>query len=225
MKRTVFISMIAVLIASCKKDDDDTIVYGYECFPMQQGHYVIYDVVDIFHDVALLPAHDTSYYQVKEVIGEEELDNLDEPYRKLRRYYRLNDTLPWTIQDVWTVKRTATRAETLEENKRRINLAFSISYDQYWNYNALNEDDALEAYYKNIYLPYSIGGITYDSTVTVEIENKLTFIEYRRQYDIYATGAGRIYSVRKDLQITNTDTLDIQKGSEIFYSAIETGIE
>jgi hypothetical protein len=54
----------------------------------KRGAYVVYDVVDIFHDIALLPAHDTDYYQIKEVIGEEELDGENQPYRKLYRYYR-----------------------------------------------------------------------------------------------------------------------------------------
>lgn len=192
---------------------------------MVEGQYVIYDVVDVFHDVALVPAHDTSRYQIKEVIGEEELDGEEETFRKLYRYYRLNDTLAWTLQDVWTVKNTGSSLETLEENKRRISLAFSISYDQFWDYNALNEDDELQAYYDDIYLPLTVGDLAYDSTVVVEIENELTFIEYKRHYDIYATSVGRIYSVRKDLDITDTDTTSIQKGSEIFYTAISHGVE
>lgn len=224
MKKLVSILSVFVLISSCKKDDT-SILYGYDVYPMEEGHYVIYDVVDIFHDVALIPAHDTNFYQIKEVVGEEELDGENQPYRKLYRYYRASDTLDWTMQDVWTVKRTGQSLETLEENKRRISLAFSISYDQYWNYNALNEDDELTARYDNIYEPLSIGSDSYDSTVRVEIENLITFIEYKRQYDIYAMNVGRIIRVKKDLEILNSDTTDIKKGSELFYTAIDFGIE
>jgi len=223
MRYLKFFPFIFIFL-SCKKDDNK-IIYGYQCYPMEEGRYVIYDVVDIFHDVALVPAHDTSRYQIKEVIGAEEFDGEGEAFRKLYRYYRLNDTLTWTMKDVWTVKKTNRSLETLEENKRRISLAFSISYDQYWDYNALNEDDELEAYYDNIYMPLSLGNNSYDSTVIVEIESELTFVEYKRQYDIYATNIGRIYSARKDLVITNTDTLNIQKGPEIFYTAVSFGIE
>lgn len=216
--------LIVVLISSCKKDSK-TILYGYEIYPMNEGSYVIYDVTDIFHDVALIPAHDTNQYQIKEVIGEEELDGEGEPFRKLYRYHRLSDTLDWTMQDVWTVKRTSQTLEKVEENKRRISLAFSVSYDRYWNYNALNEDDELTARYENIYEPFSIGSDSYDSTVLVEIENLLTFIEYKRQYDIYAMNVGRIIGVKKDLEILNTDTTDIKKGTELFYTAIDFGLE
>ncbi|MBK6527191.1 MAG: hypothetical protein IPG07_17575 [Crocinitomicaceae bacterium] len=224
MKKLVSIVSVFVLISSCKKDDTP-IIYGYDVYPMEEGHYVIYDVVDIFHDVALIPAHDTNYYQIKEVVGEEELDGENQPYRKLYRYYRASDTLNWIMQDVWTVKRTGQSLETLEENKRRISLAFSISYDQYWNYNALNEDEELTARYDNIYEPFSIGSDSYDSTVRVEIENLITFIEYKRQYDIYAMNVGRIIRVQKDLEILNSDTTDIKKGTELFYTAIDFGIE
>lgn len=216
--------LVIALISSCKKDAK-TILYGYEIYPMDEGSYVIYDVTDIFHDVALIPAHDTNWYQIKEVIGEEELDGEGEPFRKLYRYHRLADTLDWTMQDVWTVKRTSQTLEKVEENKRRISLAFSVSYDRYWDYNALNEDDELTARYENIYEPFSIGADSYDSTVRVEIENLLTFIEYKRQYDIYAMNVGRIIGVKKDLEILNTDTTDIKKGTELFYTAIEFGVE
>lgn len=224
MKKISCFAVVLVLISSCKKDEEQ-ILYGYQIYPMEEGRYVIYDVVDIFHDVALFPAHDTNYYQIKEVIGEEEVDDEGEPYRKLYRYYRESDPLNWTIKDVWTVKRTPQTLETLEENKRRISLAFSVSYDRYWNYNALNEDDELTARYDNIYEPMSIGLQSYDSTVRVEIEKLTTFIEYRRQYDIYATNVGRIIRVQKDLEILNSDTTDIKKGTEVFYTAIEFGIE
>lgn len=224
MKKLIGVVFVLILISSCKKDTNP-ILYGYDVYPMEEGRFVVYDVVDIFHDIALLPAHDTDYYQIKEVIGEEELDDENQPYRKLYRYYRASDTLDWTIQDVWTVKRTGQALETLEENKRRISLAFSISYDQYWNYNAFNEDDELNARYDNIYQPFSIGSNSFDSTVLVEIENLITFIEYKRQYDVYAMNVGRIIRVKKDLEILNSDTTDIKKGTELFYTAIDFGIE
>lgn len=224
MKYSYVIVFIIVVISSCKKDNDP-IIYGYHYFPMTEGQYTVYDVVDIFHDVALLPAHDTNYYQIKEVIGEEELDGEGQPYQKLYRFIRLSDTLEWSLKDVWTVKRTSTAAETLEENKRRINLAFSISYDQIWNYNALNEDEATNARYENIYEPMTVGGIDYDSTVVVEIQNQLNFIEYKRQFDVYAANYGRVLKVRKDLDILNTDTTNITKGTEMFYTAVEFGFQ
>lgn len=224
MGRFIFLLFFTAFIFSCKKDEKK-IIYGYQFFPFTQGNYVTYDVVDIFHDLALNPAHDTNYYQIKEVIGEEELDGENQVYRKLHRYKRQTIADAWTLKDVWVIKRTKTNAEVVEENKRRIAMAFSISYDQEWNYNALNEDEALNAYYENIYEPLSLGNISYDSTVRVEIEKTLNFIEFKRQYSIYAANIGKIYGVKKNLEITNTDTLAIQKGTELFYTAVAFGVE
>ncbi len=222
-KFLVLISFCAVF-TSCKKDEDHGIIWGYEYFPIEEGNFVVYDVVDIFHDVALLQ-HDTSAYQIKEVIGEEVIDGEGESSQKLRRYYRLDTSQNWQIQDVWTVKRTNKNAEVVDENNRLVEMAFAISYDQYWDCNALNNQNEQQCYYDNIYVPLSIGGIDYDSTVRVEKDNFTSFIQYLRSYEIYAPGVGSVYSVRKDLEIDNYDTLDIIKGSELFYTAVDFGVE
>lgn len=222
--RLFLISLILILNIGCKKDDAP-IFYGYHIYPNNQGNFAIYEVIDIFHDIALSPAHDTNRYQIKEKIGETELNDQGNPYQKLYRYYRLNDTMNWVLQDVWTIEKSNQRLLTNEENKKRISLAFSVSYDRYWDYNAYNEDESLTARYDNIYEPVSINNLNFDSTVTVEIENFTSFIDYKRQYDIYATNVGRIKRVKKDLEINNSDTTDIKKGTELFYTIVSYGIE
>lgn len=216
--------VLLISAVSCKKKDN-TIIYGYHYFPVDEGHYVIYDVLDVFHDSALIPAHDTSRYQIKEVIGEAFIDEVGDTARKLRRYIRDNDTLSWTIKDVWSIKRSSKRAEEVEENQRRIKMAFAISYDEQWDGNALNNDDPETYYYRNIYKPVSIAGIDYDSSVVVEHHDFTSYIEYIRSYDIYAPHIGKIYSVNKNLQIAEYDTLNIHYGSEFTYSAVSWGTE
>ena len=220
MRKLLFIGML-VGIFSCKKQDTN-IIYGYQYFPYDSGHYVIYDVVDIIHD-DLVAVHDTDTYQIKEVIGEEDVDEEGETYRKMYRYHRESDTLNWQIQDVWTVKKSGRSVEVLEENDRVIRMAFSISYDQYWDCNALNNNGSEQCYYADIYLPKMIGDLSYDSTVVVERKNFSSFIDYQRSYEVYAANVGRVQSVYKDLEINNGDTLDVIKGNELFYTAVDFG--
>lgn len=111
------------------------------------------------------------------------------------------------------------------ENGRLIKLVFVIAYDRYWNGNALNSSDALNCYYEDIYLSSALNEVVYDSTVRAEKEDFLSFIDYRREYEIYARNIGLIKSVYKNLKIDNQDTLDIQKGPELFYSLINFGTE
>jgi hypothetical protein len=225
MKILLYILSISLLVFACKKKQDNTIIYGYEYFPINEGNYVVYDVVDIFHDIALAPAHDTMRYQIKEVIGEELIDGEGEKSHKLRRYFRDNDSSSWTIKDVWTIKRTSTTGEVVNENGRIIALIFAIAYDRTWNCNALNNNGELTCYYEDIYLPYALPSLEFDSTIRVEKENFISFIDFKRSYNVYAANIGKVQSVMKDLQIDNEDTLDIVKGAELFYTAIEFGVE
>lgn len=215
-----------LFLGACKKDPkDNTIIYGYEYFPTEIGHYRIYDVMRIFHDLAIEPAHDTVRFQIKEYLAEELIDNEGDTIQKLKRYFRETDTNEWVIQDVWTQKRTASTGEVVGENDRFIKLVFAIAYNRNWNGNALNNEPDLNCYYEDIYLPYDLNGTVYDSTVRVEKENFISFIDYRRDYEIYARNIGLIKSVYKNLQIDNQDTLEILKGPELYYSLIEVGIE
>lgn len=223
--RYLLLSIFGLLALSCKKDTDNSIIYGYEYFPIEEGHYVVYDVVDIFHDLALEPQHDTNFYQIKEVISETLVDGEGDTIQKLKRYFRESDTAVWEIQDVWTQKRTATTAEVVEENDRYIKMIFAIAYNRTWDCNALNNEPSLECYYENVYEPYTLNSTTFDSTVIVEKENFTSFIDFRRKFDVYARGVGKIKSVYKDLEIDNFDTTDIQKGAEIYYELVEFGVE
>lgn len=223
MRLIIVSSLLFVLLSSCKKDDQ-SIVYGYQYFPYEEGAYVIYDVVDILHDDPV-GVHDTNYYQIKEQIGEDDLDEEGELYRKMYRYVRVNDSLSWTLQDVWVAKKNNRSVEIVEENDRIIKLAFSISYDQYWDCNALNNEDAIDCYYANIYEPLTLGGLDYDSTVIVKHQNFESFIEKIEVYEIYAANVGKIKSYNKDITINNGDTLDIEKGTELYYTASEYGLE
>jgi hypothetical protein len=206
-------------LISCKKDSDDDIIYGYEYFPVDSGHYVIYDVVDIFHDELLLQ-HDTAVYQIKELIGEEDVDLEGESYKKFYRYFRLSDTLDWQLKDVWALKQTSNSIQLVEENKRKIKMAFSISYDQYWNCNAYNNDEPEQCYYQDIYEPYSLEGIDYDSSVIVVQQNFDSYIEHIKKYEVYAPRIGRVEGYYVDLDINNGDSTDISYGTELFYKAV-----
>lgn len=223
MRYLAFIGLF--LILGCKKDNPESIIYGYEYFPTNEGLYRVYNVTDIFHDEALGDVHDTSYYQIKEVIAETLIDEEGDTIQKLRRYHRTNDTLDWEIQDIWTQKRTPTTAEVVEKNDRMIKLIFAIAYDRNWDGNALNNEESLSCYYDNIYESYALETIAFDSSVTVEKQNFLTVIDYRRQYEIYARNIGKVKSVFKNLEINNSDTSDVLYGTEITMELIEYGLE
>lgn len=220
MKRILLIGLTFSILLSCNKEQDTDIIYGYEYFPVDSGHYVIYDVVDIFHDELLLK-HDTSMYQVMELIGEEDVDLEGETFRKMYRYTRPSDSSAWTLKDAWPIKKSNRSIELVEENKRKIKMVFSISYDQYWDANILNADDPENSYYDNIYEPITVGGLDYDSSVIVKQQDFQSYIEHIRAYEVYAPRIGKIQSYRSILEINNGDSTDISYGTELYYTAVE----
>ena len=213
-----------LVLTACKKNQDNNIIYGYEYYPSDSGAYVSYNVVEILHD-DLAGVHDTDYYQIKEIIGEEDVDLEGEIFKKVYRYKRLSETLPWSLQDVWVMKKSNRSVELVEENQRKIKMAFSISYDQYWDCNALNEEDEVICYYRNIYQPLNLNNESFDSTVVVEQENDLNFIHYTRSFEVYAREIGKIQYYHKDFDINEGDTLQAIKGNELFYTVFEYGKE
>jgi len=225
MVKYVFIAFVLFFTFSCKKDNSAPINLGYHYFPINEGHFVVYDVVSIVHD-DIVAVHDTNVYQIKEVIGETYVDLEGENFQKLYRYKRAYVTENWQIKDVWTIKLKGQTAEVVEENKRRIKMGFAISYEKQWDGNALNEDDTEECYYSKITEPFTVNnGDIIDSTAIVEHTNFVTFIDYTRRYEVYAANIGKIYSYIKDFTITNSDISNPIKGVEQYYSMIEYGEE
>jgi hypothetical protein len=208
---------------SCKKDNSAPVNMGYQYFPINEGHYTVYDVIDILHD-DVVGVHDTNTFQIKELVGESFIDEEGDEARELKRYQRVDSTYNWLIKDVWVIKLTGRTAEVVEENKRRIKMGFAISYEQYWDGNVLNNEEKEDCYYTKITDPFIVdNGTVIDSTTIVEHADFLTFIDYNRHFEVYAANIGKIYSVKKFLEINNSDTLDIIKGTELFYSLIDYG--
>jgi hypothetical protein len=91
--------------------------------------------------------------------------------------------------------------------------------------NAFNPEEELEVFYDEINQPYTINGISLESTVRVEYEDYLTLIDYDRMYEVYAKNVGLVHRSFKNLEISNFDTTDIQNGTEVHYTLRDYGIE
>ncbi len=225
MTRIFIISITLLLLVSCKKDNSQPINFGYQYFPVKEGLYKVYDVMSIIHDDPV-NVHDTTILQIKETIGEVYTDEEGDEAHKLYRYKRYSDTANWEIKDVWSIKLTPQTGEIVEENKRRIKMAFAISYNQFWDGNALNNDEKEECYYRDIAKPFTVDNLTtFDSTAVVEHADYLNYIQYLRHYEVYSANIGKIYSVNKDITLINGDTLNVDKGTEVYYSIIDYGQE
>jgi hypothetical protein len=217
-------ALIAFLIVSCKKDTNQT-DFHEDYFPLNEGHFVVYDVVEINHDVDNAIQHDTMYYQLKTVIGDTVIDNLGRVARKYLRYKRVSSSDMWELTDVWTAILDGTLAELTEENQRIIKLILPPTSNKEWNPNSFTVLPELEAYYVSIHKAKTLNSLVFDSTLTVEQEDFFSMVDYRRKYEVYAKNIGLVKKVFKDLIIAGFDKTNVQKGKELELTCIAFGVE
>ncbi len=223
----VLISLIFVLfigLLSCNKDSEE-IDFGYSYFGWEEGTFVKYLVTEVFHDVALSPARDTTKYILKTLVGEDIIDNQGRTAKKFFRFRYHPETNELLDQRVWTSIIDGPRGELVEENQRIIRLVFAVRQGKTWDINVFNTEDNETARYEIVGVPRTLNGIFLDSTVTVAFEDFTSLVDFRKKRDIYAKDVGLVYRSYKDLRISNFDTLDIQRGTEILYELIEYGKE
>lgn len=199
LKFTSVIIALALLY-SCSKDNSVVSNLGYSYFPTNVGHWVEYEVdsivVDDFNQTI-----DTFQFQIREEIDSLFVDQSGELTQRLERYKRQTASDPWTIHKVWTSNRTNTMAQKTEDNFRFIKLVFPVNLFTKWNGNAFNTKDEAEYEYTEVHSPMSLGGLNFDSTLTVtQVIDTNGLISNVIELEKYAAQVGMIYKEQTDLE-------------------------
>lgn len=185
---------------------------GYTYFPTTTGSYVIFKVDSTYYGVN----QEHYVYQIKEEIVDQFIDDAGRPAQILNRYYRPGNGSPWTLIDVWTILRTPTTAERVEENVRYVKLEFPVKEGGTWNGNAFNNQPAWQYVYQNVNKFADVGILQFDNTLTVQQWNNVNLVDQEVFYEIYAKDIGLVYKQKKDLNVQSNQT----SGYDVTYSAI-----
>lgn len=207
-----FLFIAAVLsVASCKRESDDRfgsdITRGY--FPLELGHYVLYDVDSTIWDDFKCTKAD-SHYQMRYTIADTFRDNELRLSYQVDVHIRKDDTQPWRIDDVFYITPTSSSLEWVQNNLRFTKLVFPVADGATWNGNsqiATNDQDLryFEGWmykYSNKNDQYNNGRVAFDNTVTVNLVDEKqndpdtmpTAFAYRSYgREVYAHGVGLIY--------------------------------
>ena len=222
-----FLAIAVLFLSACKKGNSDIPNFHYDYYPLEEGTFVVYDAMEIRHDIQALVARDTNRFFLKTVIGEAIIDNSGSVAHKFFRYKRNSMSENWVLEDVWTTRLHEQRIELVEENERIVKLVFAPAKNKAWDINAYNTKNRLVARYnpERIHVPFSVSDYGLDSTVQVEIQDFFSLVDHRRKYEVYAKGIGLVYRFYKDNTIMNFDTLNIRNGREIHYRMIDYGKE
>lgn len=219
MKYLKFIPFLIVLsflfFSSCKKETELPVDMGYKYFPVNTGHWVIYDVDSVSYN-DFTGQVDSFKFQIKELVESVFTDNEGRETQRLERYKKLNDTSIWYIKDIWTVNLTASTAEKVEENDRIIKLIFPPHESEKWNGNLYNTNGEQNYAYSDIHSTCVLNNLTYDSTLTVIQKQEYTLISEKFEKEIYAAHIGLIY--KKYVNLTKEPTGVIIKGIDYSYT-------
>ena len=196
----IALMVVVVSIYSCKKRETiKPVDVGYCYYPYNVGHWIKYDVDSTYYD-GFTHTVRKYHFKLNEEIESTFLDNQNRPTQRLERYVQISDTTSWYLRNVWTSNLTASTAEKVEDNIRYVKLIFPIIESQTWNGNAYNTLGELDYTYNNTYKPFTVNGMTFDSTITViqNVDSNLIYVKY--MIEVYAKNVGLIYKRYEDIQ-------------------------
>lgn len=195
----VFLFFVLVLFAftTCKKNNTQVDLH-YDYFPVKIGSWVSYKVDSIGYD-DFTGVVDTSQYFVKELIESHFQDNQGRKTLRIERYFKDSIDGEWYLNNVWKANRLAHKAEKVEENLRFTKLIFPIREKATWDGNVSNILQPQEYSYTNIHEPYTVDGLSFDSTITVLQAEETSLFTEISAYEIYAKHIGCVFFKRKHL--------------------------
>lgn len=193
LKRTALIVIISIFLFSCKKESDTPapVDFGYDYFPLVTGHTNYYSVTFINID-SQSNVYDTTNYYLKTEIDTPYYDNYNKLIYPINRYTKDSVTDPWIIKDVWFAYFRFFQLIVSEENVHFLKLAFPLEDNKTWNGNTFNTNEAQDYKITEYAIPYSLNGVSYDSTVTVNERDETTLINKFYRYEVYSKGTGLI---------------------------------
>lgn len=194
--RLVFLVLCFVFACQVEKVNPETVELGYEYFPLEKGRSWTYKIHEqIF---GLIDNVDTVYYVREEIV--DSIQDGDELSYHIHRFSKAILTDSWTLDSVWSAKKTEKYAIRVENNKRFLKLVFPIQKEQLWDENLLNTSVENEA--ELIILDQTImvnDTLNYQNALRVEYLSEETFISSKKRFEVYQKNIGLAYSYNKDI--------------------------
>lgn len=206
MKKSILgllLSSVALmaLLGSCDKKETLYIDMGYEYYPAKVGYWMLYDVDSIYFSDLSYPVilSDTIHFQIKELLDTVYLDNEGRTTYRIERYRRTAEGYPWSIDRVWSLNKTNTMVTKNEDDLHFIKLVFPMGLGTTWNGNSMIVTTGGNAYLQDWEYniteygkPYSLGSLSFDSTLVVVQKDEENLIEKKSSYERYARNVGMI---------------------------------
>lgn len=159
---------------ACNRTYDPVIPHTENIYPVEEGKYRIYHVIDTTYQSTNETGIDAQVYYLRERNVGTEIDLLGREVNKLWREVS-NDSIDtlgspvyeFEFEEQWTQYKDDSFAELIEGTKRTRVLKFPVLEGGEWNANLLNGDGAQNYQYVNLDTTVEINGRTFENCVKV----------------------------------------------------------
>ena len=217
-KQNNFIILFLIIISSCKPinyiDED----YHSKYFPIELNQEKEFLVTNINHSSF---GKDTVTYYLKEVISEKFLNLEGDSAYRIERFWKTDSMDNYEIKDIWVANKSLNFAQLIEENIRFTKLIFPFDVNVVWDGNAFNNQQSQEYRIESINIPFTVNGLSFDSSITVIQNYKSNLLEYENSKEIYVIGLGLVYKEDIEVLINSADSNDFSQGYEFYQELIE----
>lgn len=200
MNKTLALSGLLALgiLSSCKKEEEVKVDLGYAYYPTTVGSWVEYQVDSMWRDddAGIM---DSVSYMMRQTIESAYIDLEGRPAWRVHRSVQ-DSAGAWKLRDVWSTTTNGIVAELTEENVRLQKLSFPVRLGRAWDMNVLNTDPELEVEYEEVDSPWSVNGLSFDSTAYVRQTVQANFVLRRDLEERYAKHVGMVYKKRVETE-------------------------
>ena len=234
LKFAAFLLLLGLGMTACRKEYDPVPATARTIYPIVDGKYRIYHVIDTVFASATLE-DDRTYYR-RETTNGTETDLLNREVSKLW-LHTSPDTLGspsspiynWSFYELWTQYLGDTYAERSEGNTRKLVLRWPPYKGSTWNGNLYNDQTDQTYQFLNIDTSVVVQGKTYEHCVYVlQVPFRMPvqkvpgnppppFFLIEHAYEIYAPTIGKIVGYYKyyEEQVVNSQ-VQINASSRIY---------
>ena len=196
--------LLAGFMAGCSTNTEefDEAALGKAYYPLAIGDYRVYNVTDIRW--LQNKREDSSVFQVRERVDTLFSNLAGEPTYKIIRSWRPTSLDPWVDDSVIMVTVSKNQVRRRFNNQDLVKLIFPVSENKSWSPNVYNNIDfdtingnvvakPLRSRYTAVGQPFTVNGKTFDKTVTVMVNDFVSFINKDVRTEVYAENIGMIY--------------------------------
>lgn len=209
-KSIVCLPIIFLLIACKKESVEFKTEQIKDYYPLKVGKYISYRLDSTVY-LNLGTKKEVHSYLIQDKIDSIITDNLGRPSYKIKRTIRSNtDTTKWKDLMSYLVTFDSTRLELVQDNQRYLKLVEPISNGFNWKGNSYINTAGIPAIqyladwrytYENVRRPFTVNGISYTETVTVNQRNdtsgnaadKKFYAEINYSKEVYSKSIGLIF--------------------------------